>query len=56
MNRFYEELDEKRKVTKICLQTDQEFLQNKINRLNKNCNIYMFQKNIIRSCKAFFAE
>lgn len=45
----------KREDTRMRLQTDQEFLQNEIKRLNKKYNAGMFSTNI-RGGKAFAAE
>ena len=39
MSKFYEEVDEKRKGTKMHPQTDQEFLQNRIKKLNEKHNV-----------------
>ena len=55
MNKFYEEVGEKGKGKQICLQTDQEFLQNEFKRLNKKHNVDMFTMKI-RGDKAFFVE
>ena len=53
---FYKEIQKKRKNNeKIRLQTDQEFQQNEIKKLNKKYNIEMFSTRL-RGGKAFAAE
>ena len=51
---FYEEIDSKRNG-KMTLQTDQEFNQNAIKRLNKEFGVEMFHTKV-RGGKAFAAE
>ena len=46
MCNFYEEVSEKMKNKLIRLQTDQEFNQNKIKKLNKKHNVRMFLANV----------
>ena len=46
MCNFYEEVSEKMKNKLIRLQTDQEFNQNKIKKLNKKYNVRMFLANV----------
>ena len=56
MQLFYEDIEEKRpKNKKIRLQTDLEFQQNKIKRLNSKYNVEMFSSKT-RGGKAFAAE
>ena len=54
MELFYEEVNHKRKE-KMRLQTDLEFQQNEIKKLNKKYNVEMFSARI-RGGKAFAAE
>ena len=55
MELFYEEVNNKRKDKKMKLQTDLEFQQNLIKKLNKKYNVDMFSTKI-RGGKAFAAE
>ena len=41
---FYDEVSEKRKNTRLRLQTDLEFQQNEIKKLNKKYNVDMFRQ------------
>ena len=52
---FYKEIQTKRKNEKMRLQTDQEFQQNEIKKLNLKYNVEMFSTRI-RGGKAFAAE
>ena len=52
---FYDEVSEKRKNTRLRLQTDLEFQQNEIKKLNKKYNVEMFSTKV-RGGKAFAAE
>ena len=52
---FYDEVSEKRKNTRLRLQTDLEFQQNEIKKLNKKYNVDMFSTEV-RGGKAFAAE
>ena len=54
MEEFYEEVSQKRKE-KMRLQTDLEFQQNEIKKLNKKYNVEMFSTRA-RGGKAFDAE
>ena len=54
METFYEEVSHKRKE-KMQLQTDLEFQQNEIKKLNKKYNVEMFTTRV-RGGKAFAAE
>ena len=54
MEEFYEEVSQKRKE-KMRLQTDLEFQQNEIKKLNKKYNVEMFSTRV-RGGKAFAAE
>ena len=54
MEEFYEEVSQKRKE-KMRLQTDLEFQQNEIKKLNKKYNVEMFRTRV-RGGKAFAAE
>ena len=54
MELFYEEVNHKRKE-KMRLQTDLEFQQNEIKKLNKKYNVEMFSRRV-RGGKAFAAE
>ena len=55
MELFYEEVNNKRKDKEMRLQTDLEFRQNDIKRLNKKYNVDMFSTRV-RGGKAFAAE
>ena len=55
MEMFYQEVSEKRKNTSMRLQTDLEFQQNEIKKLNKKYNVEMFSTKV-RGGKAFAAE
>ena len=55
MELFYQEINSKRKGEKMRLQTDLEFQQNEIKKLNKKYNVEMFSTRV-RSGKAFAAE
>ena len=55
MELFYQEINGKRKGEKMRLQTDLEFQQNEIKKLNKNNNVEMFSTRV-RGGKAFAAE
>ena len=55
MELFYEEVNNKRKQKKMRLQTDQEFQQNDIKKLNNKYNVDMFSTRL-RGGKAFGAE
>ena len=55
LEKFYKEVDDKRKNKKTRLQTDLEFKQNKIFDLNKKYNTEMFST-AVRGGKAFAAE
>ena len=55
MEIFYQEVNEKRKNNSMRLQTDLEFQQNEIKRLNKKYNVEMFSTKL-RGGKAFAAE
>ena len=55
MTAFYDEVSEKRKNTRFRLQTDLEFQQNEIKKLNKKYNVEMFSTKV-RGGKAFAAE
>ena len=55
MKLFYEDFEQKRKGRKMCLQTDQEFLQKEIKNLNLKYNLEMFTTHL-RCRKAFTAE
>ena len=56
MQLFYKHIEEKRpKNTKMRLQTDLEFQQNQIKKLNSKCNVEMFTSKT-RGGKAFTAE
>ena len=56
METFYKEIESKRnKNEKMRLQTDQEFQQNEIKKLNVKYNVEMFSSRI-RGGKAFAAE
>ena len=55
MELFYEEVNNKRKDKEMRLQTDLEFQQNDIKRLNKKYNVDMFSTRV-RGGKAFAAE
>ena len=55
MEIFYQEVDQKRKEKMLRLQTDLEFQQNKIKKLNKKYNVEMFSTRL-RGGKAFAAE
>ena len=54
MEEFYEEVSQKRKEI-MCLQTDLEFQQNEIKKLNRKCKVAMFSTRV-RGGKAFAAE
>ena len=54
MEIFYQEIKNKRKG-KMKLQTDQEFQQSEIKKLNKKCDVEMFSTRL-RGGKAFAAE
>ena len=54
MEEFYQEVDQKRKE-KMHLQTDLEFQQNEIKKLNQKYNFEMFSTRL-RGGKAFAAE
>ena len=55
LEKFYEDTFEKRKGKLLRLQTDLEFSQNKIKKLNEKFNVQMFHSKI-RGGKAFAAE
>ena len=55
MELFYQEINGKRKGEKMRLQTDLEFQQNEIKKLNKRYNVEMFSTRV-RSGKVFAAE
>ena len=55
MELFYQEVNNKRKDKSLRLQTDLEFQQNEIKRLNKKYNVEMFSTKL-RGGKAFAAE
>ena len=55
MEIFYQEVDQKRKEKILRLQTDLEFQQNEIKKLNKKYNVEMFSTRL-RGGKAFAAE
>ena len=55
MEIFYQEVENKRKNKRMRLQTDLEFLQTEIKRLNKKHNVEMFSTRL-RGGKAFAAE
>ena len=55
MAAFYDEVSEKRKSTRLKLQTDLEFQQNEIKKLKKKYNVEMFSTKV-RGGKAFAAE
>ena len=55
MEIFYQEVDQKRKEKMLRLQTDLEFQQNAIKKLNKKYNVEMFSTRL-RGGKAFAAE
>ena len=55
MEIFYQEVNEKRKNSSMRLQTDLEFQQNEIKKLNKKYNIEIFSTTV-RGGKAFAAE
>ena len=55
MEIFYQEVDQKRKEKMLRLQTDLEFQQNEIKKLNKKYNVEMFST-CLRGGKAFAAE
>ena len=55
MELFYQEVNNKRKGKSLRLQTDLEFQQNEIKRLNKKYNVEMFSTKL-RGGKAFAAE
>ena len=55
MKLFYQEVNNKRNDQKMRLQTNLEFQQNDIKRLNKKYNVHMFSTRI-RGGKAFAAE
>ena len=55
MAAFYDEVSEKRKNTRLRFQTDLEFQQNEIKKLNKKYNVEMFSTKVRRG-KAFAAE
>ena len=55
MELFYQEINDKRKGEKKRLQTDIEFQQNEIKKLNKNNNVETFSTRV-RGGKAFAAE
>ena len=55
MELFYQEVNDKRKGKRMKLQTDLEFQQNEIKKLNKKYNVEMFSTKV-RGGKAFTAE
>ena len=55
MEMFYQEVSKKRKNNPMRLQTDLEFQQNEIKKLNKKYNVEMFSTKV-RGGKAFAAE
>ena len=55
MEIYYQEVNERRKNNSMRLQTDLEFQQNKIKRLNKKYNVEMFSTKL-RGGKTFAAE
>ena len=55
MELFYQEVNNKRKDKRMRLQTDLEFQQNDIKKLNKKYNVKMFSTKV-RAGKAFAAE
>ena len=55
MEIFYQEVDQKRKEKMLRLQTDLEFQQNEIKKLNKKYNVEMFSTRL-RGGKAFDAK
>ena len=55
MELFYQEVNNKRKDKRMRLQTDLEFQQNEIKKLNKKYNVEMFSTKV-RGGKAFAAE
>ena len=55
MELFYQEVNNKIKDKRMRLQTDLEFQQNEIKKLNKKCNVEMFSTKV-RGRKAFAAE
>ena len=55
MELFYQEVNNKRKDKRMRLQTDLEFQQNEIKKLNKKYNVKMFSTRV-RGGKAFAAE
>ena len=55
MEIFYQEVNEKRKNSSMRFQTDLEFQQNEIKRLNKKYNVELFSTKL-RGEKAFAAE
>ena len=54
MELFYNSIKDKR-TGKMCLQTDKEFNQNEIKKINKQFDVDMYQANL-RGGKAFAAE
>ena len=54
MKLFYNDIKDKR-TGRMCLQTDKEFDQNKMKKLNKKFHVEMHQTNL-RGGKAFAAE
>ena len=55
MESFYQEVEAKRKNKRMRLQTDFEFQQTEIKKLNKKYNVEMFSTRV-RGGKAFAAE